>query len=334
MAGGVSTPELVMAVCRAGGFGWLAGGYRTAAEVAEQIAAVREAGVETFGVNLFAPEGGPRDAVTREAMRRYRQALQPLAEQLSITLPEAADLEAVEDDWTELIDLLIAQRVPVASVTFGLPAREVVTALHDAGVAVVATVTSPDEARAALHLGVDGLCVQGPEAGGHRGCHDAAAAPDERPLLELVRAVRWLTPLPLAAAGGLTTPDQVAAALAAGADSVQCGTAYLRADEAGTGAVHRAALADPRFTQTEVTRAYTGRLARGLRTEFIERYDDAAPPAYPDIHHLTSPIRRAAAASGDARWVHLWAGTGWREASTGPAAEITRALVGVDPRTT
>jgi NAD(P)H-dependent flavin oxidoreductase YrpB (nitropropane dioxygenase family) len=137
-------------------------------------------------------------------------------------------------------------------------------------------------------------------------------------------------PLPVVAAGGVGTAADVAAALGAGAAVVAVGTVLLRASEAGTSATHRAALADPRRTETVVTRAFTGRPARGLRNDFTDRYSAVAPAGYPALHHLTRPIRRAAAASGDPERLHLWAGTGFRHATDEPVATIlTRLSAGV-----
>jgi NAD(P)H-dependent flavin oxidoreductase YrpB (nitropropane dioxygenase family) len=141
-----------------------------------------------------------------------------------------------------------------------------------------------------------------------------------------VASVRQAVALPLVAAGGLATATDVAAVLRAGADAAMVGTVLLRAEEAGTSATHKAALADPSRRDTVVTRAFTGRPARGLRNAFIDRYDSLAPAGYPALHHLTSPLRRAAAAAGDPERVHLWAGTGYRHATAEPTADILTRL--------
>ncbi|HET7782865.1 MAG TPA: nitronate monooxygenase, partial [Arthrobacter sp.] len=132
--------------------------------------------------------------------------------------------------------------------------------------------------------------------------------------------------VPLIAAGGIATGDDTRAALARGAVAVQAGTAFLRADEAGTKATHRTALASGRFTTTSVTRSFSGRNARGLYNEFMRRHDGEAPYGYPEIHHLTAPLRAAAAAAGDPDSMSLWAGTGFRHTVEGPAARILAVL--------
>ncbi|WP_380284274.1 nitronate monooxygenase [Kitasatospora purpeofusca] len=318
MAGGPSTPELAAAVSGAGGLGFLAAGYRSAADTFEQVRRVRELTDRPFGLNLFVP-AEPGDPA---AVAAYRERLRPEAGKHGVRLPEA--IAPDRDDWEAKIAGLLAEPVPVVSYTFGLPSAEEARALRAAGTFQVGTVTTPDEARRAEAVGMDALCVQGPEAGGHRGTHAAADRPGELPLLELLAAVRAVTGLPLVAAGGLSDGPAVAAALRAGAVAVQLGTALLRADEAGTTAVHRAALTE--FDATTVTRAFTGRPARALRNDFIDRFGPYAPAAYPDVHYLTQPLRAAAARRGDAQAMHLWAGTGHRAARSGPAAELVAEL--------
>lgn len=138
--------------------------------------------------------------------------------------------------------------------------------------------------------------------------------------------MRKVSPLPVIAAGGIDDAKTVRAALDAGAIAVAVGTLLLRTDEAGTSAIHRAALADPALDDTTITHAFTGRPARALTNDFITQHHATAPHAYPAVHHLTRPLRQAATQAGDAHRVHLWAGTGYRNAPTGPAANIIRTL--------
>jgi nitronate monooxygenase len=322
MAGGPTTPELVVAAARAGGLGFLAGGYKTAPQVAAQIQAVRAAGVP-FGVNLFAPNPVPVDA---EAFRRYAEQLRSDAEIYSLDLDLDA-AEPVEDDdaWQDKIDLLLSDPVPVVSFTFGLPDRAVIAGLKRAGSLVVQTVTSAAEACAAAEAGIDVLAVQASAAGGHSGTLTPSQLPKQVPLPALIEQVRGAVTLPLVAAGGLATPDDVTAAIHAGAQAVMIGTALLRTHQSGASAVHKSALADAAERQTVVTRAFTGRPARGLRNGFTDAHSAHAPLGYPALHHLTSPLRKAAAAAGDPERVNLWAGTGYRHGREEDAQQtITR----------
>lgn len=323
MAGGPTTPELVLAAADAGAFGFLAAGYLTPQAMGEQIAAVRGQ-VESFGVNLFVPERSPWSAAERAAVDAYRERLSEEAAQAGVTLGEPVWDD--DDHWHGKLELLLNEPVPWVGFTFGAPPESTVDALHDAGTEVAVTVTTAAEAGVAEERGADLLVVQSAGAGGHRGTFDQRALPDAAPLPDLLRAVRARTMLPLLGAGGVGTAQDVRAALAAGALAVQVGTALLLADEAGTRPTHRAALQDPSYGETTVTRAFTGRPARALRNRFVEDHDAGAPPGYPAVHHVTAPLRRHAAAGGDPDLLHLWAGTGHRHVTTGPAADVLAAL--------
>ncbi len=326
MAGGPTTPWLVTAAARAGSAGFLAGGYKTVDALAEQIAKVRRdgtlSGENVFGVNLFAPNPVPVDPA---AFRGYARAVDREARSYGIDVRDAAIVED-DDRWRDKVDLLLADPVPAVSFTFGLPGPDVIAALRKAGSLVIQTVTAPAEARLAADAGVDALIVQALAAGGHSGTLTPAAPPAPVPLPDLIGQVRQAVSLPLIAAGGIATPSAVREALSAGAAAVAVGTVLLRADEAGTSAPYRAALAEPARGKTVLTRAFTGRPARGLRNAFTDRYSGLAPLGYPALHHLTSPIRRSAAAANDPERISLWAGTGFREATAEPVARILERL--------
>ena len=319
MAGGPSTPGLVAAVCDAGGLGFLAAGYKPAGAVAGEVETVRAATSAPFGLNLFLV--GPCE-VAAEALDAYQRSLEPEAARLGVRLgrPRWDD-----DDWQAKLDLVLDVRPDVVSFTFGCPSPHVLRRLLERNVLSMVTVTSVEEARAAVASGAATLAVQGPAAGGHRATWDPQADPDRTPLLDLVTAVAAAVDVPVVAGGGVTDAADVAALRRRGAVAAQVGTAFLLAEEAGTNPLHRTALTDPAFEATEVTRAYTGRWARGLRNRFIVEHADA-PAGYPHLHHLTAPLRAAAVAQGDADVAHLWAGTGHARAQPAPAADITRSL--------
>jgi NAD(P)H-dependent flavin oxidoreductase YrpB (nitropropane dioxygenase family) len=320
MAGGATTVALVTAAAQAGGLGFLAGGYKTAEQLDKQLTEARAA-APVFGVNLFAPSPV---AVDPAEYQRYASALRPLAERYGAGLPP----DPVEDDdhWAAKLDLLRRDPVPVVSFTFAIPPRQVIASLQSSGSVVVQTVTNAAEARAATDAGVDMLAVQGWAAGAHSATLTPSRFPDPIPTAVLVAMIQDASRLPVIAAGGLATPAQVAAVIHSGAQAVMVGTALLRTPESGASAVHRAALADHSRGETVLTRSFTGRPARGIRNRFIDQYDAVAPSGYPAIHYLTSPIRQAAAAAGDPEAVHLWAGTGYRQAVAGPAADVLGAL--------
>ncbi|MCU1381015.1 MAG: 2-nitropropane dioxygenase [Acidimicrobiales bacterium] len=304
MAGGPTTPELVLAGADAGALGFLAAAYRTADQVRAEMASL---GRVPYGVNVFVP-GHPAEPPTAYVERLRSEGF------------DVAEPTWDDDHWDDKIELLLAEPPPVITFTFGCPDHDVVEALQERS-AVGITVTVPEEAALAVAVGASFLCVQGHEAGAHRGTFTNAAVPDARPLPQLLADIRAGTDLPLLAAGGVGTAEDVRALLTAGAIGVQCGTAFLRCPEAGTRQVWKDALAEPRYTETVVTRAFSGRPARGLRNRFIDDHPDA-PAAYPEINKATRPLR----AAGDPEAMSLWAGTGWRSAEARPVAEVLDRL--------
>jgi nitronate monooxygenase len=312
MGGGVSTPALAAAVCDAGGFGFLAAGYREPDAVAAEVAELRGMTDRAFGLNLFAPAGSPADpsAVESYAARIGHEG-------------ELGEPRHDDDHFEAKLALAAELQVPVVSTTFGAPTAPQVEELHAAGGAVWVTVTSPAEAEEALAAGPDALVLQGFEAGGHRGAFDDGA-PEDFGLLTLLRLVAAITDLPLIASGGIFDGAGIAAVLVGGAAAAQLGTAFMLCPEAATSPAHRAAIEST--APTDVTRAFTGRRARGIVNRFMREHDDAAPSAYPEVHHLTAPLRRAARESGDPDRLHLWAGQSHAHARSLPAKTLMEEL--------
>ena len=317
MGGGPSTPALAAAVCEAGGLGFLAAGYRAPDAVRAEIAELRRLTTKPFGVNLFVPSVPSRDP---GGLRRYAEALAGEAERYGVDLGEP---RYDDDRWKDKLALVQAERVPVVSFTFGCPERSVVESLREAGCEVWVTVTSAAEAAEATVAGADALVVQGVEAGGHRGSFEGGARADVGllPLLQLVRAE---TELPLVATGGIATGRGVAAVLAGGAAAAQLGTAFMLTPEAATSPAHREALGGD--GHTAVTRAFTGRNARGIENRFMREHEGDAPLAYPEVHNLTAPVRVAARERGDGDGFHMWAGQAYPLAAELPAGELVRRL--------
>lgn len=322
MAGGPSTPAMVIAAAGAGSLGFLAAGYKTPEAVRAEIATVRAAGMP-FGINVFAPNPLPIDPAT---YRVYAALMQQEADRFGIALPS----EPREDDdrFADKVELLLAEPVPVVSFTFGMPDQSLIRRFQKAGTVVVQTVTSVAEAEQAAAAGVDLLALQSSSAGGHSGSWTPAHPAPALALSELVGQVTNRVHLPVIGAGGTATAEDVTDVLAAGADGVAVGTVLLLATESGASATHQAAITDPDRTETVITKAFTGRPARGLRNTFIDTYETRAPLGYPAIHYLTSPLRKAAAAAGEPDLVHLWAGTGYRNATWEPTATILARLAG------
>lgn len=339
MAGGVSVPQLAAAVSEAGGLGFLAAGYKTADGMYQEIKQLRGLTGRPFGVNVFMPQpespgAGTGSTGAAGAAPLDAGAVEVYAHQLAGEAAwyetELGDPDSGRDDgYDAKLAVLLDDPVPVASFHFGVPSAEALEALRRAGTFTLVTATTAEEALAVERAGADAVIVQGVEAGGHQGTHKDIPEADGSGigLLSLVAQVRESVSLPVVAAGGLMRGSQIAAVLAAGASAAQLGTAFLATPESGAHAVHKQALTDPLYVRTGLTRAFSGRPARGLVNRFLREHGPYAPAAYPEVHHLTSPLRKAAAKAGDAQGMALWAGQGHRMARELPAAELVRLLV-------
>ena len=326
MAGGPSTPELVIAAADAGAIGFLAGGYQSADALHDQIAAVRSATTGAFGVNVFVPGSPTTDGA---ALRSYLRELEPDARALGTALGPA---DWDDDHWDDKAQLLVDTAPPTVSFTFGCPPPALVAALHHRDSVVMVTVTNLAEAHQAAAAGADVLCAQGIEAGAHHGTFAIGAHPHPS-TIDLVSTVVNTVDVPVVAAGGVAHPDDLDEALSAGAAAVQAGTAFLRCPESGAHPLHKDALVDPAFTGTSLTKSFSGRTARGLTNAFM-RAHPAAPDAYPEINNATRPLRAAATNRGDVQRMSLWAGTGHAHARDTPAREVIHWLAGTaDPPT-
>jgi nitronate monooxygenase len=254
--------------------------------------------------------------------KAYAAALAGEAEHYGVRLGEP---RYDDDDGAAKLDVVHDLRPEAVSFTFGLPTMGGCSRPQNAGITTVATVTTVLEAEMALAHGAGALVAQGPSAGGHRATFSPAAQPACQPLAVLLAALSARVDAPIIAAGGLATSDDVNGVISAGAVAAQLGTAFLLAHEAGT-IPCTGALKDPNFTETVVTRAFTGRSARGLRNRFIDEHEAEAPFGFPEIGRLTGPLQAASSKGSDPHGMALWAGTAFRQARAGSTAEIIAEL--------
>lgn len=224
-----------------------------------------------------------------------------------------------------MLDWLLASPVSVVTFTFGCPNAEDIERLHAIGTCVGVTITNPQDAILAAQAGVDFLCVQGPDAGGHQSNFRVQEEVNQLPLSQLLPAVQAVTELPLVAGGGVGNSEDVQSLLSLGVEAVQLGTLLLLSDEAGTSQAHRNALLSG-ITETRLSRAFTGRPARAIVNDFVAEFDALAPAVYPQMHYLTAPLRAKAKDAGAWQQVNAWAGTEFSRAQTKPAAEIVSDL--------
>ncbi len=322
MSGGPSTPALAAAVSNAGGLGFVAGGYLSAEQFAADIVAARAATTGPIGVNLLVPQPSVVDFAQLDF---YADELEDVAEHYHVEVGYP-DWD-YDDEWQRKLEAIADIRPEMVSFTFGVPSPDIVRRLSALGMLVSVTVTSAYEAGVAVAAGVDNLVVQGPNAGGHRGTFAPDMEPGTEPLPVLLDKIGHAhRGIPMIAAGGLGTAEDVDAVLRRGAVAAQVGTALLLADEAGTNSTHRDALKHPEFTDCLVTRAFSGRYARGLANRFTRLFDRVAPLGYPEINQLTQPIRDAAVDVDDPHGTNLWAGTAYRQAAASPVSDIVSNL--------
>lgn len=319
MGGGPSTPELAAAVSNAGGLGSLAAAYSSPEKITEDIAKIRTLTKRPFAVNLFSPAAQEPLRGDVEAVSKF---LTGFHQRLGLPSPQLPS-HSIED-FEKQIDAICASKPLAVSFTFGLLPPQAMQRLKAQSIFVIGTATTVDEARQLERAGVDAVVAQGGEAGAHRGTF---AVPAEQALIgtvalvpQVVDAVR----VPVIASGGIMDGRGIVAALALGASAVQMGTAFLAANEAGTSPAYREALLKAREDQTTVTRAFSGRMARGIENEFIIKWNDSGLNnlSYPWQNAFTQQMRRAASAAKDAGLLSLWAGQGVGLIRQGSAAEL------------
>lgn len=321
---GATTPEMVAAVSNAGGMGTIPGAYSTPEQIAEAIAAVRRLTDRPFGVNLFAGGYEPtegRDAAPMLAMLARHHA--------TLGLPQPTVPALAGDPFAAQLDAVVAAGVPFFSFTFGIPAPDALARLKAGGTVIMGTATTVAEARRLEEAGVDAIVAQGSEAGAHRGTFGGAFEAAMVGTLALVPQVVDAVRLPIVAAGGIMDGRGIVAALALGAAGVQLGTAFLTCRESSIPDAYKAAIRAAQAEETTLTRAFSGRPARGIVNEFM-REAHAQPGAilpYPLQNALTRPLRNAAAARGDTRFLSLWAGQGAAMARDLSAGELVQQLV-------
>lgn len=317
MAGGPSTPALVIAVSGVGGFGFLASGNINAAQLSADM---KEAGGVAYGVNLFMPQAEmPRmgDVVAAH------KAIAPLFIQAGMNQPNIPQPDLTNDyaaKFQAVIDAADSGYGPkVVSSSFGCFTKEDIGVLRSRGIQVWASVTGLLEAREAVQRGVDALIVQGHEAGGHRLTWSIAHQPNENTAAELVAAIAEACPdIPLIAAGGVRTAQDVADLRSLkNVEAVSCGTAFLLAHESGISAFNRMLLR--RGGATVSTRAFSGRVARGLKTPFTDSVTQVAP-IYPHLGLMLKPLR------GQADTAYCLVGENNQNLKTLPAAEVVKSL--------
>lgn len=321
MAGACPT-ALSVAVAEAGGMGACGAVLMSPAEIAEWCDAHRKATARPFQINLWTVDPAPaRDAAGEAAMAAFLARW---------TEPDRADLAAAPRDYEAQFEAVLAAAPDAVSSIMGLFPERHIRALRDAEIPWLATVTTLDEARRAAEAGADGLIVQGAEAGGHRGAFEPdGAVRNAVGLFALTPAVADAVDLPIIAAGGISDERTAASALLLGASAVMIGTGFLRSPEAALPTAWADALAGKGPEDAVLTRAFSGRTGRALRTEFVDAADapdapDLAP--YPVQRALTKAMRAEGVRRNDLARLQAWAGQSAALAPSRSAGDIVKTI--------
>ncbi|PIE47740.1 MAG: 2-nitropropane dioxygenase [Gammaproteobacteria bacterium] len=326
MAGGATTPVLISQVCEFGGLGSLGAGMTSPKKLKQQIDEIKVLTNKPFAVNLMVlseQESTDFSSPMPSWLVDYYQQ-----NNIQVSLPEKP-----AEVFANQLQVLIENPVAVVSFTFGIITKEQVQALHDVGSLVVGTANHPLEAKAWADIGADMVCVQGIEAGGHRGGWLTQSQADPLGLLTLISQTKAITQVPLIAAGGIMTKRDIDAVRQAGAALAQLGTAFLTTKESGINPTYKAELLKTAKIQhrvTRLTRLFSGKQARGLVNEYMDKYaqydNENTLPAYPQLNAMTKPMRAHASHTQTPEYLSLWAGQGVNLVREESVAELMQRL--------
>lgn len=324
MAGGMTTPQLISGVSNCGGLGNMGAGYMSSDEIRNDIKRIRNLTDKPFGVNLFVPDS--EASADAEEISSMEDVLAGYSSELGMkekpSLPEK-DYAAL---YRKQLDVLMEEQVPVCSFTFGIPESAIISELKKQGTIIIGTATNVKEAVEWEEAGADVIIAQGVEAGGHRGTFGS----EESGLIgsmALIPQVADAVSCPVAAAGGIMDSRGIAAAMMLGAAGAQLGTAFLTCRESGAHSLYKHALLNAREDQTAVTKAFSGKLARGIRNRFMEEMKGLQTLPYPLQNDMTAPIRKQAAKLEQPEFMSLWAGQGVTLAEEVTVKELMIKLV-------
>ncbi|MGG1675517.1 NAD(P)H-dependent flavin oxidoreductase [Neobacillus sp. NRS-1170] len=327
MAGGITSSELVAAVSNTGGLGMIGAGYMSPEQVRLQIKEVQQLTDKPFGVNIFVPAKYEAD---KKKLHHAKTLLQPILEELgAVDQSVLPNFEQDLQSFHEQLNIILDENVPICSFTFGIPPLELINKLKENGVVLIGTATTVSEAIINEKAGMDAVVVQGTEAGGHRGTFHNENKHSLIGLMSLLPQVADQISIPIIAAGGIMDGRGFIAAKSLGALGVQMGSAFLVCEESSANKIHKEAIIQASEEQIVVTKAFSGKMARGVNNRFIEKlsiYEDGLPD-YPIQNELTKAIRKNSAATGNPEYMSLWAGQSPRLARKLCASDLINQIV-------
>lgn len=329
MAGGITTSKLVAAVSNSGGLGMIGAGYLAPAQTREQIREINELTSNPFGINLFVPS---EFKIIENEIQSANQSLNPIRRQLNLPLKnsiEVPNFTNLLETFIEQITVVIEEKVPICSFTFGIPSKEVIAKLKQANILLIGTATTVAEAVENEKAGMDIVVVQGSEAGGHRGNFINGDQESLVGLMSLIPQVADNLSIPVVAAGGIMDGRGLMASICLGAKGVQMGTAFLTCIESGAHAVHKEAILHANEDQTVLTRSFSGKSARGISNKFIREMQnyETQLPDFPIQNTLTQDIRKTSATQNNKDFMSLWSGQSPRLAKSQTVDSLIKKII-------
>lgn len=323
MAGGATTPELVAAVSNTGGLGSLGAGYMPANEIKTTIKKIKSLTNKPFAVNLFIPE---KHHANNEQIKQARKTAQTCCPELNFNISSIKPPYA--PSFEEQMNVIVEEKVPIFSFTFGIPSKDWIEIFKKNAITLIGTATTLAEARLLEENNIDAVVAQGSEAGGHRGTF---LGNPESALISLSSLISLLienTKIPIIAAGGIMNAKGIAASLTLGASAVQMGTAFLCCTESGIHPLYKKLLLNAAQDNTTLTRAFSGKLARGVKNKFIIRMQSHEKNIldYPIQNILTSSMRKESAKQNNTEFMSMWTGQAAYLCKALPAAQLIEEL--------
>lgn len=329
MAGGVTTSKLVSAVSNSGGLGMIGAGYMSAQQIREQIRELRQLTSKPWGINLFVPN---EFHITENEIHSATQALQPFREDLNLLQAihiEIPNFQKEQENFLEQVKVVIEESIPICSFTFGIPSTEIMDELKKHGIILIGTATTVREAIEIEKSGMDIVVVQGSEAGGHRGNflqdhHESLIG-----LMSLIPQVVDRVSIPVIAAGGIMDGRGLMASLCLGAKAIQMGTAFLTCNESGAHPLHKEGILQAQEDDTVLTRAFSGKWARGIKNRFIHEMQaqETSLPDFPVQNALTQAIRKASSQQNNPDFMSLWSGQSPQLAKKQTVSELIDTII-------
>jgi nitronate monooxygenase len=329
MAGGITTSKLVAAVSNSGGLGMIGAGYMTPMQIREQIREVKQLTSNPFGINLFVPN---EFHVTENEITSAQKKLNQIRKHLNLEPKENMDIPTVTDvfnNFTEQIQVVIEEKIPICSFTFGIPSKQVIAELKQYNIILMGTATTVREAVENEKAGIDLVIAQGSEAGGHRGSFSNGDQESLIGLMSLIPQIVDTVSIPVIAAGGIMDGRGLQASICLGAKGVQMGTAFLTCVESGAHPVYKESILNANESDTVLTRSFSGKWARGIKNEFISEMNDFEPslPEYPIQNTLTQDIRKTSSSQNNPAFMSLWSGQSPRLAKYQTVESLIKAVI-------